>query len=1125
MFDVKEVAEIQSLLLRCTSSKDQLFIKQYQILKEVLTRVCWVALDEKTYGAFSLSEQLSFLYNQYHIPLALQKRIHQFRLTCFEILNNEKKFVWKDEESLLKRDVDVLIELFSYIIGNGESKELKKIDSVIETPELPSKIKRLRVVFHSKEASYLYVEPIDYVCSELQRVKIDKDSPFIESCDLLWVGAQLNLLFVAVDAMTGDLSPELIVVEPDYLIDISTLAECYKPYGAHPLNYILSKLTPISNAIPILLGNIVNLFLDEWVYSEDAPDYIDCMMKAFRMYPLELAACKDLQNSAKEREFAHNCKMHFEHIGSLLQNEFVDDTYGLDRSDAVLEPSYISESLGLQGRLDYMQRDHSALIEMKSGRADEFTLRNKHEILPYENHRIQMLLYLAVLQMLKDDGETTQAYLLYTKYPKLYPSSPSWEAIKRAINLRNQIVSCEYSIHQMNDIEFTQKVFEKIQPATLCTLQVNERFWKQYLLPPIETFTKKVKQLGVLERKYFFRLYNFITKELYLSKSGELDFSRIYGAAALWLSPFLEKVDRGEILYDLKILSNHAAEARKAFIELARPQRKSNEVESLPNFRLGDAVVLYERNKAEDNATNQRVFKGNICHLTPSVITIRLRASQKNEEILPTDSLYAVEHDTMDVGFRNMFHGVHYFLTGSPSRRDLLLGQRTPKFDSHYINQIKETTDDFERLALKALAAEDYFLVVGPPGTGKTSRALRRMVERFYEEETNQILLMAYTNRAVDEICKALETIQPSINYIRIGSELSCNEDYRAKLIENQLEGCKNRKQVSETIQKCRVYVGTVASLAGKSDLFELKQFDVAIIDEASQILEAQLLGVLMACNEKGESAIRKFVMIGDHKQLPAIVLQSIEDAEVKEEELREIGVRSLRDSLFERLYANAPQEAIDQLCKQGRMHPKIADFPNRSFYSGKLKSLGLPHQVNSLPISSSLCNLLLQERAVFIPSQVEKEALSSKVNFSEAQIVSQLISDFYSYYQSDFNPNQTLGVITPFRSQIALIKNTIAQLGIDCLNDVLVDTVERFQGSERDIIIYSFCVNNVFQLNMLPNLMQEEGTSIDRKLNVVLTRARKQIFITGVESLLRQNRIYSQLIDSLVSRGEIKKG
>ncbi len=1116
MIDEKEVAEIQSLLVRCSSAMDKRFVQSYQILKEVLTRICWHALDEKMDGAFTLTEQLSFLYNQYHISLTLQKGIHQFRLTCFSVLNKENEVTEGERELLLSRDVEVLTELFSLVILHLESSEENDGGLTNRATDIPSKIRRLRVVFHAKDEEYLYVEPVDYVCSELQQVRIKDLDSFAESLDLLWKGVQLNLLWVTIDVETGHLLPELIVVEPDYLIDISTLAECYRPYGAHPFNYILSKLTPISNALPILLGNIVNLFLDEWVYSEDKPDYIDCMMKAFRMYPLELAACKDLKNPAKEREFAQNCKMHFEHIGYLLQNEFSDDAYRLDRNDAVLEPSYICESLGLQGRLDYMQRDHSALIEMKSGRADEFTLRNKGEILPYENHRIQMLLYLAVLQLLKVDGEATQAYLLYTKYPKLYPSSPSWGAIKSAINLRNQIVAYEHSIHRENEVEFTQNVFKEIQPTTLCTLQVNEKFWKQYLLPPIEAFTKNIEQLSVLEKAYFYRLYNFITKELYLSKSGELNYSRFYGAASLWLSPFMEKVDRGEILYDLKILSNHAAEARKAFVELARPQKEKKEPESLPNFRLGDAVVLYERNNAKDNATNQRVFKGNICLLTTTTITIRLRASQKNEAILPSDSLYAVEHDTMDVGFRNMFQGLHYFLTGSPSRRNLLLGQRPPRFDSSYAERIRNAADDFERLALKALAAEDYFLVVGPPGTGKTSRALRRMVERFYEKETNQILLMAYTNRAVDEICKALDSIDPSIHYIRIGSELSCHEDYRDQLIENQLEGCKNRKQVSSIIQKCRVYVGTVSSLVGKSDLFELKQFDVAIIDEASQILEAQLLGVLMACNEKGESAIRKFVMIGDHKQLPAIVLQSAEDAEVKEEELLGVGIRDLRESLFERLYANAPLEAVDLLRKQGRMHPEIADFPNRSFYDGKLESLGLPHQVNSLSLPLNGCCSFLRERAVFIPSQVEEEALSSKVNFSEAQIVSRLVYDLYRYSSSGFNPHQTLGVITPFRSQIALIKNAIAQLGIDDLNAILIDTVERFQGSERDIIIYSFCVNNVFQLNMLPNMMQEGDVFVDRKLNVALTRARKQLFITGVEPLLRQNKIYARLIDSM---------
>ena len=81
---------------------------------------------------------------------------------------------------------------------------------------------------------------------------------------------------------------------------------------------------------------------------------------------------------------------------------------------------------------------------------------------------------------------------------------------------------------------------------------------------------------------------------------------------------------------------------------------------------------------------------------------------------------------------------------------------------------------------------------------------------------------------------------------------------------------------------------------------------------------------------------------------------------------------------------------------------------------------------------------------------------------------------------------------------------------------DVSVDTVERYQGSERDVIIYSFCVNTLSQLRTLPNLTEENGVLIDRKLNVVLTRARKKLIIIGNPELLRHDSIYANLLDSM---------
>lgn len=307
----------------------------------------------------------------------------------------------------------------------------------------------------------------------------------------------------------------------------------------------------------------------------------------------------------------------------------------------------------------------------------------------------------------------------------------------------------------------------------------------------------------------------------------------------------------------------------------------------------------------------------------------------------------------------------------------------------------------------------------------------------------------------------------------------------------------------------CRIYVGTVASIASKSELFKLKHFDVAIVDEATQILEPQLLGVLCARFKDGRNGIGKFILIGDHKQLPAVVLQSNEQSEVHDEELRRIGLYNLKDSLFERLYRFHLQEehspAVDMLCRQGRMHPGVALFPNREFYAGKLEALGLPHQLEDVDAPVR-----------FIPSERDTESVSGKTNRNEACIVAQLAADVYHLYKEGFDTNRTLGVITPYRSQIALIRKEIQSLGIPALNEISVDTVERYQGSERDVIIYSFCVNYLYQLKFLPNLTEENGVWIDRKLNVALTRARKQLYITGVPDILNHNLIYLRLIQAI---------
>ena len=1121
-----EAIESYELLLAvCKAGEDELTVG-YKQMRDLLERICRAQMQSSSLQMTDLSARISFIAAKTGLSVGEQNRLHTFRLTSNQILNRRLE---PNREKLL-RDVKTLAFLVRKLSGENIPDELYRLlpradATYLVAPPARERVRRMRVCFQYADEQYLYVTPLDEVSERpyLVRYNIPQiNEEFAETCKLLWQHAQMNLLDVAIDE-TGILTPSFIVLEPDYLIDISSLAECFRDYGHHPGNYFLSRMQPIENSRPLLLGNIANLFLDEWIHAPNEDiDYRTCMQKAFRRYPIELAACPDLRDREKERQFFDDCKLHFEHIRETVNDTFHTAGYELDKTDAVLEPSYICEALGLQGRLDYMQRDMSSFIEMKSGKADEYAIRGRVE--PKENNKVQMLLYQAVLQYsMGMDHRKVKAYLLYTRYPLLYPSRPSWAMVRRVIDLRNRIVADEYGIQLHNNPEYTARKLEEINASTLNERGLRGRFWETYLRPPIDRFQEKLQRLSAIEKSYFYAVYNFLTKELYTSKSGDVDYEGRTGAASLWLSTLAEKCEAGEIIYNLRIRENHAADEHKAYLLLVRSDFEEKELPEtvadndiqnvLPNFRQGDAIILYERNCGTDNVTNKMVFKGNIEHLTDHEISIRLRATQQNPSVLPADSLYAIEHDTMDTTFRSMYQGLYAYLSATQERRDLLLAQRPPKFDESLDSLVSQAKDDFTRVALKAQAAQDYFLLIGPPGTGKTSCALKKMVETFHADKGVQILLLSYTNRAVDEICKSLASIRPAVDFIRVGSELSCDETYRTHLIENELASCNRRSEVYERIRSCRIIVGTVAAISGKPELFRLKHFNVAIIDEATQILEPQLLGILCARGEEGGNAIDKFILIGDHKQLPAVVLQSSEQSAIYEESLMSIGLTNLKDSLFERLYRNCTARqspltshpSYDMLCRQGRMHPEVALFANRAFYGGRLIPVGLPHQLED---SDTVCRL------AFYPSIPEKTGTSTKINHSEARIVADLVARIYEDCRIDFDEARTLGIITPYRSQIALIKKEIAALGIPALNRIMVDTVERFQGSERDVIIYSCCINSYFQLKFVSNLTEEDGTLIDRKLNVALTRARKQMFVTGVPKYLKSNPLYESLLN-----------
>jgi superfamily I DNA and/or RNA helicase len=240
---------------------------------------------------------------------------------------------------------------------------------------------------------------------------------------------------------------------------------------------------------------------------------------------------------------------------------------------------------------------------------------------------------------------------------------------------------------------------------------------------------------------------------------------------------------------------------------------------------------------------------------------------------------------------------------------------------------------------------------------------------------------------------------------------------------------------------------------------------------------------------------------------------------------LRAIGLDNCRNSLFERLmkweHAQHRENFTGILRKQGRMHPDIAEFPNLMFYfRERLEPVPCPHQLEDslgydLPSQDALDDLLKAHRMIFIPSQPCRQPnISEKVNTDEARIVADLLRRIHRFYGDRFDAQKTVGVIVPYRNQIAMIRKETERLGIPQLDGISIDTVERYQGSQRDVIIYSFTVQCQYQLDFLTcNCFEEDGQIIDRKLNVAITRARKQMIMTGNEKTLSNNLVFRQLI------------
>lgn len=942
------------------------------------------------------------------------------------------------------------------------------------------------------------------------------------------------------------LFPLYIIVEPDFLLDISAVAACFKEYGHHPLNYTIGRLSKAETTQPILLGNYAGAALDALVGPESressgAFDFGAVLRKCFEQQPLEYISCKDFNGT----QFKKDALLQAENIKEIV--DALKNDYDLEK--VLLEPSFVCEALGLQGRVDMMTSDLKLLIEQKSGK--NYNLANSlMSDIGYhvESHYVQLLLYYLVLYFnFGVKREDIDFYLLYSKYAMptgLLPVEFHDALVNEALKVRNQIVATELMI--------ADKGFGSVR-ALLRSEVVNTRgsrsnLWTRYQKPQLDETLSVLRtsasntqesggQSNTVERnlfkdprelllKYYDTMATFVYREQKASWLGEST-EQVTAVSYLWKMDLKEKIERGEILGAADLIHSQ------------------NENDFLPNFRRGDSIYYYEYEEGKPDVRKAFLRKGNILKLTAEEVTVRLQNPSETLTLSLTDvgkpegkeKMWAIEHSASNSQTAASLRSLTAFLQTDEERQALLLGQREPRVDKNK-TLTQQYSPDYDDIVLRMKQAKDYFLLIGPPGTGKTSQALKFMVTELLAENGEQdgngegaLLLLSYTNRAVDEICEML--YGAGIEFLRIGNEHATDEQWQPMLLSTRVKENSSLALLKEEILKAKVIVGTTSMISARTYLFGLKTFSTAIIDESSQILEPNIIGIL-------SQNIGKFVLIGDYKQLPAVVVQSPEDSKVDDESMHEICLTDCRNSLFERLI-NIERKAgreqfIGLLRKQGRMHPDIAEFANEHFYKEEdLQIVPLRHQLEDCPIIpateglgedlDSAYDWLYKERMTFIDiasSHAEGAREGLKSNVAEAKEAARIVEEVRKRYGAEFNARKTIGIIVPYRNQIATIRRELERYNNPEYLKISVDTVERYQGSQRDVIIYSFTISKESQLGFLTaNTFIENGRPIDRKLNVAITRARKQFVALGDKGIVGKNELFYELIKNCTLHSE----
>ncbi|KAG0044717.1 Tripartite DNA replication factor [Gryganskiella cystojenkinii] len=502
---------------------------------------------------------------------------------------------------------------------------------------------------------------------------------------------------------------------------------------------------------------------------------------------------------------------------------------------------------------------------------------------------------------------------------------------------------------------------------------------------------------------------------------------------------------------------------------------------------------------------------------TGSLVTNPTNPEDYHERLAKDGVLFRIDKDEMTAGiartrnnlvqlFRADAHG------GDSKRRELVVDLRKPVFDEFMATATQESSNlnsDQMRTIKKVLSSRDYALILGMPGTGKTT-TIAELIHTLVDRGQS-VLLTSYTHTAVDNV---LLKLHHGINTVRLGNKDKVHRDIQQLVPDFTQAPLNTPEAIHNFYGRCQV-VGTTCLGIG-DPLFTEKRFDYCIVDEASQITLPVCLGPIRYADV--------FVLVGDHNQLPPLV---------KNVEARKSGYDQ---SLFKILSDHHP-EAVTSLTQQYRMNKDVMLLSNTLVYQNELqcaneevanKVLNIPNMEgfhrrvhghseigvagsSSAAQSSTPCHggpecwlemVLDESHSVFfidtdsVPAREVRVGQSTQ-NPTEALIVWQLTEALISAGISESD----IGIISVLRAQLKVLSRLFAaRPSLD------IHTVDRYQGKDKDCVIVSLVRSNEEQ--HVGELLKDW-----RRINVAFTRAKKKLIVVGSRQTLQGSNVFEQFL------------